>query len=524
MAVTGLNLTFDTTMVLMVLCLASTGSVWGGATAGFVGGLMFLHRYNQLPIAGAVIWSLLRAGRRRDAALFAVAMASTVLPWVLASVRTTGVPLLSFTGWAMFSHATAVAPYDPWYWFRFPTPLEMVRDHLWLAQKKFAEDVLTIGERLIIADGRVVIWGLAAIGVAFNQPPRAAAMAWAVAAGLGATGIGNAVLSRSHAYLLWALALASVWAGRGAWVFGRHIELVVAWRGREIARVGAPVLAAAIAALVAAWDSGGAFRSAQAGRGEERWDLETDTRKMRWIAARVPGDGVVVAGNAPWNIAWYGDRAAIPIPPDARDIEILEQRYGLKIAGLYVPARLDVAGDGGVPGGWQAYRMAATSGRLRGFVLDERFSDGSVFFRRVSGVPIDLGDHRADVDMGESGDELAAVYGFSWRERDGEGRSFRWSEGPASTLSIQLARGGRAVLRATIYALDEGEISVLANARTVGRLKPQVVARWHEAVVELGELSQGENLVTLIYASTSRRGGRNLSVAYDRIRVEIAER
>lgn len=141
------------------------------------------------------------------------------------------------------------------------------------------------------------------------------------------------------------------------------------------------------------------------------------------------------------------------------------------------------------------------------------------------------------VDMGEPGDEMFLIFGWSGRESDAEG-SFRWSDGPASGLSMSLL--GTRVLRPdqTPGMLDHRlsfraapfgvtgrgpqSIAAVVNGREVGRVELSDGYADYEFRVPGHVLGRGLNHIELRYGyALSPRDagigddGRVLAVRFD---------
>jgi hypothetical protein len=99
---------------------------------------------------------------------------------------------------------------------------------------------------------------------------------------------------------------------------------------------------------------------------EYDWKSEWNEGWLKEAIRELP-PGIVLA-MSPWKVAWFTRRPVLPLPNDPADIDVLEKKHGLPIAGLLLePVTAQFLFDTGAPSTFFGYDLARRQGTMPGF-------------------------------------------------------------------------------------------------------------------------------------------------------------
>jgi hypothetical protein len=312
--VSGTNVTMLAfTLVLLFLLVARhRGTLRWSALCGAAGALTYLTDYSALVVlAPAVVLVALRsrASRWQHAAAMVVGFAVVAGPWVVRDWVVAGGPLST-------PRARGVVAYSGSYpsttLFRTPAaatnaPLSFLRAHPREVVKKLLVNLGAAEARTETALGLAL---LVLVGLALFVDlggPTANRLKWGALAA-GALLALNLAIGQPRFDALYALV--GVMAALGA------VALVATLRARQVAPGAQAGAAAALLCLSAFPVALSLMPSAR--------PTKPDRASLEYVRNATPRDAVVVT-DAPWAVAWYGERTAVWLPqepPPTRDEQI----------------------------------------------------------------------------------------------------------------------------------------------------------------------------------------------------------
>jgi hypothetical protein len=505
-------------------------SVWlGGLLAATV-----LHRYSMsswVPFCVAgIAWSC----GYRTAAKVLGASCVVLTPFVAWSFARFGMPFPSYLGDGLFLHNTRFLPYDPWYcrtWESLGTAIATAPS-VFIAKAG-------VNARLMLQDlggGPAVGARNAGILVLGVFGARRCLRTNRTAARVGAAVLAFAVLFTaqhlftgfSSWYFQYLLPPALILAAAGV------KEIVSLASDRRLAELAAPAVPLMLA-LPNLLDAYGEYKWYRA-IGPKTARAERDCARG---ARCVPQDVIahlrdayagsrklIMAGNAPWELAFELPHRFIPLLETPEDVlRVREHRLVLDL--LVVPPDLTFAGHGARPPGWLRWKalLDARPPRFFDYELRHAFADGGVLYERnpALGVsaPLVLCAPETTVDLRKRGDFIHFESGFETVDAF-DGRAWTWMRAERGVIAFFppcSAHESGARLRVVYAPAASHPVRVRVGTHEVGILGADAFA-WQETELFIPPEAFGTGEVRLELTSALPDKG----VAIERIQLVPARR